>query len=115
MISFYLWNGICTFILKLNFMKLNIGIDKKSLTALGQLLNGLLADELLLLAKTKKFHWNVTGPHFRSVHLHLDEIYAVVDTAIDEVAERLGYAEQTSFGRAFKRWTGQTPRQFRQG
>ncbi|RSU61609.1 AraC family transcriptional regulator [Sphingobium yanoikuyae] len=34
---------------------------------------------------------------------------------IDEVAERLGYAEQTSFGRAFKRWTGQTPRQFRQG
>lgn len=32
---------------------------------------------------------------------------------IDEVAERLGYAEQTSFGRAFKRWTGRTPRAFR--
>ncbi|MBV2150873.1 AraC family transcriptional regulator [Sphingobium sp. AS12] len=32
---------------------------------------------------------------------------------IDEVADRLGYAEQTSFGRAFKRWTGLTPRAYR--
>jgi AraC-like DNA-binding protein len=33
--------------------------------------------------------------------------------ALDEVAERLGYGEQTSFGRAFKRWTGVTPQRFR--
>jgi AraC-like DNA-binding protein len=33
--------------------------------------------------------------------------------SLDEVAARLGYAEQTSFGRAFKRWTGVTPQQFR--
>lgn len=33
--------------------------------------------------------------------------------AIDEVADRLGYTEQTSFGRAFRRWTGLTPRAFR--
>lgn len=32
---------------------------------------------------------------------------------LDEIAERLGYGEQTSFGRAFKRWTGMTPHQFR--
>ncbi len=32
---------------------------------------------------------------------------------LDEVAERLGYGEQTSFGRAFKRWTGTTPQKFR--
>jgi AraC-like DNA-binding protein len=32
---------------------------------------------------------------------------------LDEVAERLGYGEQTSFGRAFKRWTGVTPQSFR--
>ena len=35
------------------------------------------------------------------------------DLTLDEIAERLGYGEQTSFGRAFKRWTGTTPQQFR--
>lgn len=35
--------------------------------------------------------------------------------SLDEIAERLGYGEQTSFGRAFKRWTGITPLQFRAG
>ena len=33
--------------------------------------------------------------------------------SLDEIADRLGYGEQTSFGRAFKRWTGKTPQQFR--
>ncbi|MEZ5737541.1 MAG: AraC family transcriptional regulator ligand-binding domain-containing protein [Novosphingobium sp.] len=35
------------------------------------------------------------------------------DLSLDEIADRLGYGEQTSFGRAFKRWTGMTPQQFR--
>ena len=34
--------------------------------------------------------------------------------SLDDVAAMLGYAEQSSFGRAFKRWTGLSPRQFRQ-
>lgn len=40
---------------------------------------------------------------------------ALKDTrlSIAEVADALGYAERTSFGRAFKRWTGQSPQQFR--
>ncbi len=33
--------------------------------------------------------------------------------SLDEIAVLLGYSEQSSFGRAFKRWTGATPRRFR--
>ena len=33
--------------------------------------------------------------------------------SLDEIADRLGYGEQTSFGRAFRRWTGLTPQQYR--
>ncbi|CAN7194648.1 AraC family transcriptional regulator ligand-binding domain-containing protein [Phenylobacterium sp. LjRoot225] len=35
------------------------------------------------------------------------------DCSLDEIAFRLGYSEQTSFGRAFKRCTGMTPQAFR--
>ena len=79
-------------------MKLNIGIDKKSLTALGQLLNGLLADELLLLAKTKKFHWNVTGPHFKALHEMFDAQYNELAPQIDELAERVRSLGEKSIG-----------------
>lgn len=34
--------------------------------------------------------------------------------SLDDVAANLGYSEQSSFGRAFKRWTGMTPKQYRQ-
>lgn len=35
------------------------------------------------------------------------------DCSLDEIAFELGYSEQTSFGRAFKRATGMTPKSFR--
>ncbi len=31
------------------------------------------------------------------------------DTAMTKIAYALGYNEQSSFNRAFKRWTGETP------
>lgn len=33
--------------------------------------------------------------------------------SLDDIAAKVGYSEQCSFGRAFKRWTGLTPKQFR--
>ncbi len=38
----------------------------------------------------------------------------MVNLSLDGVADLLGYAEQSSFGRAFKRWTGLTPKLYRQ-
>jgi AraC-like DNA-binding protein len=35
------------------------------------------------------------------------------DHTLNDIAFRLGYSEQTSFGRAFKRSTGMTPQAFR--
>ena len=32
---------------------------------------------------------------------------------VEQIAERLGYAEVASFSRAFKRWTGLSPRAYR--
>jgi len=33
--------------------------------------------------------------------------------SLDDIAVNLGYSEQSSFGRAFKRWTGTTPMLYR--
>jgi AraC-like DNA-binding protein len=35
------------------------------------------------------------------------------DSSIEDVADRLGYTDPANFTRAFRRWTGQTPRAFR--
>lgn len=40
---------------------------------------------------------------------HLESL----DTSINEIAYRLGFSEPSAFNRAFKRWTGQTPGDYR--
>jgi starvation-inducible DNA-binding protein len=48
----------------------------------------------------KQAHWNVTGMHFRSVHLELDEIVDFARLAGDRVAERLVTVGASADGRA---------------
>ena len=60
-----------------------------SKTALIDGLNGLLADHLALYFKTKNFHWHVTGPRFRDLHLLFDEQAIEIRDQIDAIGERV--------------------------
>lgn len=70
-------------------MKINIGIPEKNRLEMAKLLNHLLANEYVLYTKTWKFHWNVVGPHFGSLHAFLDTHVEQLSKIIDEVAERV--------------------------
>lgn len=69
-------------------MKTNIGLNDEARFAVGQILNMLLADETVLYATTRDYHWNVTGPAFFSHHQQFESQYKQVEGWIDEVAER---------------------------
>ena len=72
----------------------NIGIGEKEREEIAQGLCRLLADTYTLYLRTHYFHWNVTGPQFRTLHLMFEEQYNELWTAVDMVAERirtLGY------------------------
>jgi starvation-inducible DNA-binding protein len=69
--------------------KIDTGITKDHLKKIVNLLNDDLADEYVLLTKTKKYHWNVVDPRFNDLHKFLDEQYVLLSEAVDEVAERV--------------------------
>jgi len=48
-----------------------------------------LADSYLLYLKTQNYHWNVTGPNFKSFHLMFEEQYNDLFLAVDLIAERI--------------------------
>jgi starvation-inducible DNA-binding protein len=56
--------------------------------ALGADLQGMLVDLTDLALIGKQLHWNIEGPHFRSLHLQLDELIDVWRESGDRVAER---------------------------
>lgn len=68
---------------------INIGIDDAARADIAQGLSRLLADSYTLYLKTHNYHWNVTGPRFRDLHLLFEEQYTELATAVDEIAERI--------------------------
>jgi starvation-inducible DNA-binding protein len=52
-------------------------------------LQAALTDLIDLGLTTKQAHWNVHGPAFRAVHLHLDELVEQLLGFQDEIAERI--------------------------
>jgi len=43
------------------------------------------------------------------------EMLETTDVSLNEIAKELGYSNQPNFSRAFQRWTGKTPTEFRCG
>ena len=68
---------------------IDIGINEQDRTNIAQGLKHLLADSYTLYLQTHNFHWNVTGPQFRELHLMFEEHYTELATAVDEIAERI--------------------------
>jgi len=75
-----------------------IGISPKNLKAVTSLLSVVLADEVLLYTKTRKFHWNVAGESFMELHLLFEKQYNELEEAIDEIAERINKLGSKTIG-----------------
>lgn len=58
-------------------------------TPVAEALKHVLADSYTLYLKTQNFHWNVTGPNFRGLHLLFEEQYKDLQNAVDDIAERI--------------------------
>ena len=68
---------------------IDIGINQDDRINIAQGLKVLLADSYTLYLQTHNFHWNITGPHFRELHLMFEEQYTELATAVDDIAERI--------------------------
>jgi len=67
----------------------DIGLSKKEREQVAASLAAFLADTYTLYLKTHYFHWNVTGPRFRELHLMFEEEYNELWQAVDLIAERI--------------------------
>ncbi|MFC6635208.1 Dps family protein [Microbulbifer taiwanensis] len=69
--------------------KIDIGIGEQDREKIAGGLKHLLADSYTLYLQTHNFHWNVTGPLFRELHLMFEEQYTELAEAVDDIAERI--------------------------
>jgi starvation-inducible DNA-binding protein len=82
--------------------RMDIGLTDQQRQGVIDLLNQDLSDMYLLLVKTKKYHWDVVGPQFRTLHQLWEEQYEALTISIDKTAERVrslgGYPVGTMAG-----------------
>lgn len=68
---------------------IDIGIKAEDREKIAEGLKNLLADSYTLYLQTHNFHWNVSGPQFRELHLMFEEHYTELAVAVDDIAERI--------------------------
>lgn len=81
---------------------LDIGLDDQQRHGVIAELRVVIANLAIAQIKTRKVHWDIVGPQFRTLHDMLDEQYEKLGEALDEVAERVrmlgGYPIGTARG-----------------
>ncbi len=77
---------------------LNTGIVESKRQGIAKALSHVLADTYVLYLKTHKYHWNVKGPLFHSLHALFEEHYTALAQAVDEIAERIRVMGEESPG-----------------
>jgi starvation-inducible DNA-binding protein len=70
-------------------MKIDTGIAPQDRERIAAGLAKVLADSYTLYLKTHKYHWNVTGPMFQTLHVMFEQQYTELAMAVDEIAERV--------------------------
>lgn len=79
-------------------MDTKLGIPQKEMKTSVKNLTVVLASEMVLYVKTRKFHWNVAGNSFMEMHKLFEEQYNELELIIDEVAERIGKLGEKAIG-----------------
>ena len=74
---------------KIKTPAMDIGIKTNDREKIVQGLSAFLADSYTLYLMTHNFHWNVTGPHFNSLHDMFMAQYTEQWGALDLIAERI--------------------------
>jgi AraC-like DNA-binding protein len=77
-----------------------------------------IAAEMRITSRTLRRHLTAEGVTFRAL---LEEVRSTMATELmttaslthEEIADRLGYADVTTFIEAFRRWKGMPPSEFR--
>ncbi len=68
---------------------MKLGLKEAEIKKSVNMLSTVLADEMTLYVKTRKFHWNVSGQSFMELHKLFEAQYTQLEAIIDEVAERI--------------------------
>ncbi len=93
--------------------------DALALTTEGYPTMGLVAQRMGITSRTLARHLDRYGLTFRQVlderrHMEACALLGEGQTAVEDIAARLGYSDPANFTRAFRRWAGCTPSQYRE-
>jgi len=77
---------------------MKLGLSEEDIKKSVSMLSVALADQMTLYVKTRKFHWNVSGPSFMELHKLFEAHYTQLEAIIDETAERISKLGSNTIG-----------------